>query len=145
MQTNAYRIRYQFNAEHSLDISDPEKMHAHTFRLTAYLENVGDELHTIDRCENLIAEYFDGYKGHRMNDAEPFHTMVPTIENMCEVFYEHLQDKLLQEGIQLVKLELGDSPLTSYSVGCRLFAGSAYNRISDEQYLEYSRRVWERN
>lgn len=145
MHSNAYRIRCQFNAVHSLDITNPEKMHAHTFRVTAYIENVGEELHKIDKCDQLLKEYFSKYKGLHINDVSPFQTVLPTIENMCQVFYEDLTKKLLQEGVRLVKLELGDSPITSYSVGCVLLAGSAYNRISDEQYREYSQRVWERN
>lgn len=145
MQKNAYRIRCQFNAVHSLDLSDPRKMHAHTFRVTAYIEDIGEELHTIDRCHKLLNEYFEKYKGFRMNDVNPFRTLLPTIENMCQVFYEDLTEKLSKEGVQLAKLELGDSPLTSYSVGNCLLAGSAYNRVTDEQFEEYSRKVWERN
>lgn len=145
MQTKAYRIRYQFNAMHNLDLSRPEKMHAHTFRVTAYIENVGEELDTVNQCEQVVKEYFAAYKGFRLNDTLAFRDMVPTIENMCRIFYEDLAEKLLQEGIMLVKLELGDSPLASYSVGSCLMAGSAYNRITDEQYREYSRKVLERN
>lgn len=145
MQAKAYRIRYQFNAIHSLDLSSPEKMHAHTFRVTAYIENVGEELDKIDFCEKQVKEYFAKYKGFRMNDIEPFRTVTPTIENMCQVFYKDLAEKLLQEGILLVKLELGDSPLASYSVGSSLLAGSAYNRITQQQFEEYSRKVWERD
>ncbi len=144
MQSNAYRIRYQFNAMHNLDLSHAEKMHAHTFRITAYIENVGYELQKINSCESILKDYFAQYKGFRMNDVIPFRTVLPTIENMCQVFYEDLKERLMQEGVELVKLELGDSPLASYSVGSCLFAGSAYNRISEQQFLEYSRKIEER-
>lgn len=144
MQKNAYRIRYQFNAMHSLDLSIADKMHAHTFRVIAYLENVGKELEKIDTCEKIIRDYFLKYKGFRMNDVPPFRDLVPTIENMCQVFYNDLVVKLAEEKVELLKLELGDSPLASYSVGKKLFVGSAYNYISDEQFQEYSRKISER-
>lgn len=144
MQTKAYRIRYQFNAMHNLDLSRADKMHAHTFRILAYIENVGDELEKIDVCEKVLKEYFSKYKGFRMNDVIPFRTLLPTIENMCQIFYEELLEKFAQEGVNLVKLEVGDSPLASYSVGSRLLAGSAYNRISEQQFREYSSKIWER-
>lgn len=143
MQTRAYRIRCQFNALHNLDMDHPEKMHAHTFRVTAYVENVGEELEKIDVCDRRIQEYFSRYKGCRMNDMALFRDRIPTIENMCEAFYEDLTECLLQEGVSLVKLELGDSPLAAYSVGSSLLAGSAYNRITGEQFVRYSRKCGE--
>lgn len=145
MQKKAYRSRCQFNAVHSLDLSDPRKMHAHTFRVTAYIENIGEELFAIDRCDAVLDQYFERYRGLRMNDVNPFQALLPTIENMCQVFYEDLTERLSEEGVKLVKLELGDSPLTSYSVGNCLLAGSAYNRVTDEQFEKYSRKVWKRN
>lgn len=144
MQTKAYRIRCQFNALHNLNLACPEKMHAHTFRVTAYIKNVGEELEKIDVCDRLIKTYFSRYKGHRLNDVLPFRDTIPTIENMCKVFYEDLAEGLLQEGVSLVKLELGDSPLAAYSVGSSLLAGSAYNRITEEQFLGYRRKCGEK-
>lgn len=144
MQKNAYRIRYQFNAMHSLDLSIADKMHAHTFRVIAYLENVGTELEKIDICEKILSEYFSKYKGFRINDVPPFRDLIPTIENMCQVFYNDLAKKLSEEKVELVKLELGDSPLASYSVGKKLLIGSTYNYISEEQFKEYSSKILER-
>ena len=65
---------------------------------------------------------------------------LPTIENMCKVFYEDLQRELLKEDVSLVELELGDSPLATYSIGSRLLTGSTYQQISDEKFLEYEKK-----
>ena len=140
MQGRAYRIRCQFNAMHNLDLEHPEKMHAHTFRVMAYLENVGEELERIDACERRMRTYFSSYKGNRLNELQAFRTELPTIENMCKVFYEDLQRELLKEGVSLVELELGDSPLATYSIGSRLLTGSTYQRISDEKFLKYEKK-----
>lgn len=140
MQGRAYRIRCQFNAMHNLDVEHPEKMHAHTFRVMAYLENVGEELERIDTCERRMKAYFSRYKGCRFNELPAFRMELPTIENMCKVFYEDLQKELLQEGVSLVKLELGDSPLATYSIGSKLLVGSAYHRVSGEKFLEYQKK-----
>ena len=137
MQGRAYRIRCQFNAMHNLDLAHPEKMHAHTFRVMAYLENVGEELEKIDDCESRLKVYLSRYKGCRLNELQAFRVELPTIENMCKFFYEDLQQELLQEGVSLVKLELGDSPLVTYSIGNKLLIGSAYQLVSDEKFLEY--------
>lgn len=140
MLDKSYRVRCQFNAMHNLDLSRPEKMHAHTFRVTAYLEHVGEELEKIDVCENVIKTYFSRYKGFRLNDIEAFRELLPTIENMCRVFYEDLKKELLPEGVSLIKLELGDSPLAVYSIGSKLLVGSVYNQITEEQFQAYKKR-----
>jgi len=76
---------------HNLVLEDPRKMHAHTFRVGMYVIEKQDENPVFFNNEKILKEYFDRYKGIRINELLAFKDIVPTLENMGMIFYRDLK------------------------------------------------------
>lgn len=141
MQVKGYRYQFRFNAMHNLTPDMPEQMHAHTFRVVAYVRCKEESFTMFDTCEAVIREYLENYEGQRINEKASFVGKLPTLENMCEIFFADMERLLQGYGVDLIKLEVGDSPLASFSIGKELLVGSAYNYVSYEKYAAYCRKL----
>lgn len=119
-----------------MDADNPRKMHAHSFRVTAYIRSKSSQMRYND-CEQAVAQYLNNYEGIRLNDLKAFKERIPTIENMCFTFYEDLKEIVKEYEAQLIRLELGDSPVASFAVGGELLVGSAYNMVTDQDFEAY--------
>ena len=140
----AYSYRVTFNAMHNIVINDPAKMHAHTFRVGMYAIRRQDRQSDFLNNEKLLQEYFSQYRGIRLNELQKFKDIVPTLEQMAEVFYEDLKNLFSENGMELLTLDIGDSPVYTYSIGERLLLGSMYNLNREEKIEQYCKRVWKR-
>lgn len=140
----AYLCHVTFNAMHNMAVNDPRKMHAHTFRVGMYVIKKQDANPVFLNNERMIREYFDQYQGIRLNELQIFKDIVPTLENMGEIFYKELQPLFETSGMHLVSLEIGDSPLSTYYVGERLLLGSIFNMNAERAIDDYCRRVRQR-
>ncbi len=137
----AYLYHVTFNAMHNLDLNDPRKMHAHTFRVGMYvMENQKDHPGFFNN-EKMIRDYFERYQGIRLNELPLFKEVVPTLENMGDTFYHDLKPLFERHGMQLLSLEIGDSPISVYCIGERLLLGDISNLIPDGAEEAYCQRV----
>lgn len=133
----AYSYHVTFNAMHNPVMDDPKRIHAHTFRIGLYVIGKKDEQELFLNNERIIEEYFGRYRGIRINDLEVFRQLAPTLENMGEVFYKELKEKFTGNGMRLISLDIGDSPICTYSVSEKIILGSMYHLIDEEQMEEY--------
>lgn len=140
----AYLYHVTFNAMHNMAVDDPRKMHAHTFRVGMYAVKKQDANPVFLSNERMLREYFDKYQGIRLNELQMFKDVVPTLENMGEIFYRELQTLFEDNGMHLVSLEIGDSPVSAYYVGERLLLGSIFNMNTEQSVEDYCRRVRQR-
>ncbi len=140
----AYLYHVTFNAMHNLVLDNPRKMHAHTFRVGMYVTEKQDEHPVFLSSEKMLQKYFEQYRGIRINELPAFKDVVPTLENMGEIFYWDLKPIFEENGMQLISLEIGDSPVSAYCVGERLLLGGIYSRIREEEAEAYCGRVRQR-
>ncbi len=140
----AYSYRVTFNAMHNPVLDDPRKIHAHTFRVGMYVIEKQDEHSGFLNNEKILESYFARYRGIRVNDLPVFKDLPPTLENMGMVFYEDLKKAFEENGMQLLSLDIGDSPICTYSIGERLLLGSMYNLVNEEKVEAYCERLRKR-
>lgn len=143
-QHEAYLYHVTFNAMHNLIIDDPKRMHAHTFCVGIYVIEKQEDHPVFLNSENVLNQYFERYKGIRLNEIMPFVKLVPTLENMGEVFYRELKPIFAENGMQLLFLEIGDGPLSAYHVGERIMIGTSMNAAEESQVDAYCRSVMRR-
>lgn len=143
-QHEAYSYRVTFNAMHNIVIDNPAKMHAHTFRVGMYAIKRQNKQSDFLNNEKLLQAYFSQYRGIRLNELHRFRDIVPTLENMAEVFYEDLQELFFENGMELLTLDMGDSPIYTYSIGKRILLGSMYNLNREDEIEAYCKRVRKR-
>jgi len=140
----AYSYHVTFNAMHNLVLEDPRKMHAHTFRVGMYVIEKQDENPVFFNNEKILKEYFDRYKGIRINELLAFKDIVPTLENMGMIFYRDLEKSFAQNGMELLSLEIGDSPVSMFCIGKSLILGSIWNLTDEAEIDAYCKRVHDR-
>ena len=142
----AYLYHVTFNAMHNLDLSNPRKMHAHTFRVGMYVMENQNDHSRFQNNEKMIRNYFERYQGIRLNELPAFKEVIPTLEHMGDTFYQDLKPIFEQHGMQLLSLEIGDSPISVYCIGERLLLGDISNLIPDgaeEAYCQKVRKKYE--
>lgn len=137
----AYLYHLTFNAMHNLTPEDPKKMHAHTFCVGIYVIEEQDDHPIFLSTENILQNFFNRYRGIRLNEVPPFTQTVPTLENMGEVFYWDLKPIFERNGMNLLLLEIGDSPISSYCIGERPMLGNVYSLAQEKAVDEYCERV----
>ena len=124
MEFKAYKLSYYLNAQHSFD-DQKNNIHTHTFHICLYLEDLNKEdfidYHTVDQAVN---QFLNLYSGNYMNEIAPFDRLLPSIENIGEVFYEELKSELIKLEFDLIQLEISENPLRIYSVSDRIYLGS---------------------
>ena len=140
----AYSYHVTFNAMHNLVLDDPTKMHAHTFRVGMYVIEKQDEHPVFLNNEMILQNYFKRYRGIRVNELPVFKDVTPTLENMGTIFYEDLKEAFEKNGMQLLSLEIGDSPVSSFCIGERVMLGSIFNLTKADEVEDYCCRVRDR-
>lgn len=124
MEFKVYKLSYYLNAQHSFDYQK-NNIHTHTFHICLYIEDLKkDDLINYRTVDQAINHFLKLYSGNYMNDISPFDRLLPSIENIGEVFYEELKLELIKLGLDLIKLEISENPLRIYSVSDRIYLGS---------------------
>ena len=76
---------------------------------------------SIDR---IVEKFLLHYQNQYLNDIPPFNQLEPSIENMGNRFYEELKVILNNEQLNLIQLEISETPLRVYLVSDRLMVSS---------------------
>ncbi|MBO5291749.1 MAG: 6-carboxytetrahydropterin synthase [Lachnospiraceae bacterium] len=137
----AYLYQVTFNAMHNMVVEDPRKMHAHTFRVGMYVTEKQDDHPVFLSNEKLLNGYFSRLQGIRLNELPMFKDVIPTLENMGDFFYQDLKPIFERNGMHLISLEIGDSPVSVYCVGERLLLGDVFNLTLPDEIEAYCDRV----
>ncbi len=140
----AYLYHVTFNAMHNLIIDDPKRMHAHTFCVGIYVIEKQEDHSVFLNSEKMLNQYFERYKGIRLNEITPFMRLIPTLENMGEVFYQELKPLFAKNGMQILFLEIGDGPLSAYHIGEQIMIGTCMNAADEKRLDAYCQSVLQR-
>ncbi len=141
MRERAYRFQLHFNAVHNIEPELPEKMHGHTFRIIVCAQGESEDMTVYNECETQVRNYLTRFQGTRLNHMPQFKNKIPSIEVMCEVFFKELDEILAKNQVNLLKVEIGDNPLSTYSLSKKLMVGSVYRTIKDEDYEAYLKEI----
>ncbi len=121
----AYKMKYRLNAKHSLS-SDAKNIHPHTFEISLFIEQfqLEREVALNSSIDIIVDNFFCNYQNQYLNDISPFNELEPSIENMGNIFYEELKAILNNERLNLIQLEISETPLRVYLVSDRLMFSS---------------------
>ena len=112
-----YKYKYRFNMSHSIQTEDLRGgEHFHTLEITLYIQGIGETFLMYEELEKKLVEFFRPYEGSFFNFTAPFDEVLPTIENISYEFYGQLKERLEQEGYELAKLEMSETPSRLYTV-----------------------------
>ncbi|MBE5884307.1 MAG: hypothetical protein E7291_07850 [Lachnospiraceae bacterium] len=136
-----YRWQFHFNAMHNMTPETDENKHTHSFLVILCMIIEQMDLEKQNCCEKELKQYLEQYNGRYLNAMEKFQGNIPTIELICETVYYDVKEIATIHGMQLIQVEVGDSPTALYAMGERLLLGSSYIPIKDEMFREYKRQM----
>lgn len=110
-----YRLRFYLNARHYIIINDKKgEIHPHTWELCLHIRSGRSSLVEFNTFEKAVNAFLAPYQNQLLNDIEPFHVILPTVENMVDYFAEQLYDVISSVGSELVQIEASETPTRSY-------------------------------
>lgn len=111
-----YKIKSYVNASHAVRwTTGSGKKHTHTWEIVC-------ELHTVDAMvafydiEKNLHQALDELSGKFLNDLPEFKTVNPTVENVTEYLFTKIDKTLRDNGAQLLRIEVSDSPTRAYCI-----------------------------
>lgn len=127
-----FKYKYFFNASHS----NNKDKHCHSFAVTLYISKKKEnEFLPFFSVDEMMNGYINKYANTYLNDLEVFQGKEPTIENIGEIFYEQLRKILEKKNLELLQLEISETPVRIYIISKCILLPS--------QYGGDNRRRWE--
>ena len=136
-----YKVNYKFNASHNFS-KDIKGKHPHTFCVDIFIKKNSDEFVEFVDYEKKIENYLMRYKSQYLNDLDEFDGVVPILENMCKRFYDDILHIFSDDThFNLVRVELGDNPKRSVSVGEDIVINSSNIYISSDKFSLFKKAL----
>lgn len=117
MRYNQYRFKFYLNASHSIYLNGVlGQEHPHTWEITLDTIKLKNNFIIFNDIEKNIEKYLGKYQDSYLNKVDPFVTLNPTLENICEYFKNEFQSLLLENGWLLLSMEISETPTRSYII-----------------------------
>lgn len=130
MRYNQYRFKFYLNASHSIYLNGVlGQEHPHTWEITLNTIKLKDNFIIFNDIEKNIEKYLEKYQDSYLNKVDPFVTLNPTLENICQYFKNEFQNLLLENGWLLLSMEISETPTRSYIID--ISDEVDYNKILD--------------
>lgn len=113
-----YQFKFYLNASHFVFFNGSKgETHPHTweFALKIKVRN-NDDLVQFSTYEHALEAVFAPYQNKTINECEPFDTLLPTLENLVEVFSARLLSVVDELDADLLQVEGSETPTRSYMV-----------------------------
>lgn len=130
MGFEGYKFKFELRAGHSNVVNDTQNRHFHTFVITLYMRDMDNNVNLYEEVEERINARLDGYRNRYLDETPLFAGIPTTLESMGDVFFDELKEEALSVGFEVIKLEICESPVRSYSVS---------DRMTDSQVNELTR------
>ncbi len=115
-----YRLKFYLNARHYIIIGNQKgETHPHTWEFALTILIHKKEFVEFKIFEDSINEYFDKYQDRVLNEIDPFYSVLPTLENMVEIFAKEFDNIISNIGGKLVCIEGSEGPSRSYIIDLR--------------------------
>lgn len=110
-----YRFKTYLNASHWVVFDGKRgELHPHTWEFGAKIELLTEELVPFDVYERAINTVFEPYQNQTINEVAPFDLLVPSLENLVEVFGDRLKGVVSDFDAALLEFEGSETPTRSY-------------------------------
>lgn len=110
-----YKIKTFLNAEHYVSLNGKKGIqHPHMFEISVYVRFPGDTFIGFKDLENAFAEIIKPYQNKCLNDIEPFTSIMPTTENITEIFAEQISDMVKSIGGEVLQVATSETPSRTY-------------------------------
>lgn len=117
MKFEQYEFKFYLNANHAIQINGKlGQIHPHTWEISIVAVKLSDNFVMFGQVENLIDKMIDRYQDKLLNEIQPFDTINPTLENICEVFKDKIRTMLVDSGWELLQIEVSETPARSYVI-----------------------------
>lgn len=112
-----YRIKTYLNAEHYIYINGHKgTQHPHTFEFSVYVRFPGSKFIEFKELEDTFAKITAPYQNKCLNDISPFDIIIPTTENMTEIFAEQISESVCKLGGEVLQMTTSETPTRAYVV-----------------------------
>lgn len=112
-----YRFKFYLNAQHFVLINGKKgSTHPHTWEFTLDILINRNIFVEFGEFEKKIEEYLERYQDKLMNDVAPFDVVIPTLENISDIFAKDFSEEIREMGARLVRLEGKETPTRGYIV-----------------------------
>ena len=117
MKYSNYKFKFYLNARHSIYINGVQgENHTHTWEIQLNTIKAVEDFIQFNDIEKLIETFLSQYQDKYINDVEPFNSINPTLENICEYFKDKVEKVLFDSGWVLVSIEISETPARSYII-----------------------------
>ena len=104
-----YRIKFYLNARHFIIIDGHKgETHPHTWEMVLDIRFGRSSFVEFRTFERGISDYLSKYQNRTMNDIAPFDSVLPTLENIVDVFAEDFYTIIHDIGGVLTRIEASD-------------------------------------
>lgn len=111
-----YKLQFELNAKHRNINNTVAASHPHTFTITLYLKKSGKEFVRYEEIEKNVSLWLQQYQGKDLNSTDLFQNSDATLESIGETFYQVLKGIVEPKGYELVRLDINENPVRTYSV-----------------------------
>lgn len=117
MRYNQYKFKFYLNANHSIYLNGVSgQNHPHTWELTLDTIKVINGFVQFNDVEKSIEAFLAKYQDRNLNEIEPFNSINPALENICNYFKDEFQKILYESGWILTSIEISETPARSYII-----------------------------
>ena len=113
-----YKSKFYLNASHYIVTNgNPGVVHSHCFEIIVCTTPVDSSQEIMfNLFEDEVEKVLFPYQKRIVNEVEPFNTINPTLENMCEHFAEIFIKEAIQNGIVVVSVQISETPSRAYII-----------------------------
>lgn len=112
-----YCFKFYLNASHYVFFNGSQgEMHPHTWEFSLKLQAENDSLHQFSDYEKALGVVFEPYQNKTINEIAPFDELLPTLENIVEIFGAASREAADKIDARLLEIEGSETPTRSYLV-----------------------------
>ena len=123
MSFKGYKLKAKLYAAHSNLDRNAETSHFHTFTLVLYLKDLNENMDFFYNTEKEIHAWLEPFQNKTLAETELFRGKSTSLESIGDVFYDEWKEKAAAIHYELVRLDVYENPVRTYSAsGCLLDA-----------------------
>lgn len=143
MKYSQYKFKFYLNASHAIYINgNLGQSHPHTWEIMIDTIKLNDRFIQFHEVERRIEQLLHNYQDKYINEIEPFNSLNPTLENICEFFKNSIRKLLKEVGWELIKIETSETPARSYIIDL-MDEIELDVRLQEQEQIEIDREVEE--
>ncbi len=112
-----YKYKFYLNMNHFVHMNGKAgAVHSHTWEIAMGISLAERKLISFSDIEQCVNELLEGYQDKCLNQVAPFNRIDPTLENVCEYFYNICEDEFHHRGWILLNMEMSETPTRVYQI-----------------------------